>query len=227
MAKLISLQIGAIKRLGDKDAKDFLRKAWESASFKTPVSSVYVSFKGLQGDSVADKVHHGGTDKAVFANSYENYPRWAEFLGLPELPFGALAENLTVTGLDESNVCLGDIHEIGDVTLQVVQPRKPCWKISRRWQNKAFTKEIYDSGLTGWYYKVLKEGFIQSGDAIKVQSDPQKITILQANEAFKNPKQNQKTMQTILHMECVAKGLKDSLEKALEGSVDLGYMKVE
>ncbi len=156
--KVISLQVGKVKSHGDKNSKEFLEKYWESASFKDVVEDkVWANKLSLVGDEVADKVHHGGLDKAIFANSYENYEHWAEFLNLKDIPFGALAENLTLSGFHESNVCLGDVHRVGAALLQVTQPRKPCWKISRKWNNKNFTKEIFTSGLTGWYYRVLEE----------------------------------------------------------------------
>ena len=74
---------------------------------------VHVGFMGLEGDEVADRLHHGGIHKALFANSYENYLRWSEFLAFSSLPYGALGENLTLSGLYESSVMLGDIYTIG------------------------------------------------------------------------------------------------------------------
>jgi MOSC domain-containing protein YiiM len=96
--KLISVQVGRVKSYGDKESKEFLEKYWESASVKEVVKGkIFVGKTGLAGDEVADKIHHGGLEKAVFANSYENYKEWAEFLALETIPFGALAENLTIS----------------------------------------------------------------------------------------------------------------------------------
>lgn len=81
-ACVVSVQIGKTKAYGDASKKSFEEKAWETASFKEPIyKPAFVSFMGLDGDEVADTVHHGGIDKAVFANSYENYPLWEKFLG--------------------------------------------------------------------------------------------------------------------------------------------------
>ena len=228
-ASVLSVQVGRAKTYGDAQSKDFLEKEWESASFKE-VSEIplYVSFNGLAGDEVADKMHHGGMDKAIFANSYENYAHWASFLGVGHLPFGALAENLTMTGLHENNVMLGEIHQIGTVLLQVSQPRKPCWKISRRWNHKAFTNEIFTSGLTGWYYKVLQEGVIGTGNEIRVisQETPQ-ISILEANEAFYAPEKYQSILETILEIPSLAGSYNESIVKRLSHESDLGYMNTE
>ncbi len=228
-AKIISIQIGKAKSYGDKESKTFFDKYWESASFKDVVNGeVWVGKLGIIGDEVADKVHHGGLDKAVFANSYQNYPHWKEFLKVSDIPFGALAENLTVSKLHESNVCLGDIHKIGNVLLQVSQPRKPCWKISRRWNNKEFTNEIYTSGLTGWYYRVLEEGTIKPNDTVSIMAkNSQEISILEANKAYENPSKYYKTLEKILKITSLALSYESSIIKRLNGNADLGYMNVE
>jgi MOSC domain-containing protein YiiM len=220
-----SLQIGKVEQFGDKNSKEFLKKYWKSGSFKEVVIEGIVTFEGIVGDMVSDTQSHGGIEKAVFANSYENYPLWSDFLVVDELPFGALAENLTISGLDETTVFLGDIHQIGGVTLQVCQPRKPCWKISRRWQNKEFTNEIYTSGRTGWYYQVLKTGKITKNDSIIIShNDGTKISIMEANQAFREPKIYQKLLQEILLIPNISFSYKNSIEKRLVGTYDLGFM---
>ncbi|MDD4507062.1 MAG: MOSC domain-containing protein, partial [Sulfurospirillaceae bacterium] len=140
----------------------------------------------------------------------------------------ALAENLTMTGLHESNVMLGEIHQIGTVLLQVSQPRKPCWKISRRWNHKAFTNEIFTSGLTGWYYKVLQEGIISTGDGVRVirKGTPQ-LSILEANEAFREPEKYGHILEAILEISSLASSYKESIVKRLSHESDLGYMNTE
>jgi MOSC domain-containing protein YiiM len=227
--KVISLQVGKVKSYGDKNSKEFIDKYWQSASFKEPLcGEVWAGKLGLSGDEVADTLHHGGADKAIFANSYENYEKWADFLHVNTIPYGALAENLTITGLHESSVFLGDIHKIGSAVLQVTQPRKPCWKISKRWNNKNFTHEIYTSGLTGWYYRVIEEGFIKAGDRVTILSQEKvKISILDANMAFSNPIEHKNILEKIVHISSIAPSYKESILKRLEGAFSLEYMKTD
>ncbi|QOG11916.1 MOSC domain-containing protein [Arcobacter sp. FWKO B] len=227
-AKVVSLQVGKVKNYGSKESKDFISKYWESGSFKEPTQDdIWASKLGLLGDEVADKIHHGGVDKAIFANSYENYPTWAKFLGEESLPFGALAENLTISYLHESSVCIGDIHKIGSAILQVSQPRKPCWKISRKWKNQDFTNEIYISGLTGWYYRVLEEGAISANNEVCVlEQDPQRISILTSNIAYTNPIKYQEILENILKIKSLALSYEASIHKRLNGSANLDYMKL-
>lgn len=227
MAFVVSLQTGKVKTYGDAQKLGFLEKEWQSGFFKevrhTPVMAF---FGGLEGDEVADKAHHGGLDKAIFANSYENYPHWASYLGVESLPFGALGENLTISNLHEKSVMLGDIHMVGEAILQVTQPRKPCWKISRRWNNKSFTSKIYTSGLSGWYYRVLKEGYIKKNDEIIVKPQVSGISILDANMAFCEPLKNRAVLEEILKLD-VASLYKKSIILRLEGKSNLSYMSVE
>ena len=80
-----------------------------------------------------------------------------------DFPFGAFAENLTINGLDEKTVCIGDIYQMGAVKLQVTKPRIPCWKIARRWGIPDLTKRVSQTSRTGWYCRVLQPGEIEAG----------------------------------------------------------------
>lgn len=95
----------------------------------------------------------------------DHYPYWREALNLPVLPFGAFGENLTVEGLIEAMVCIGDIWTVGGATLQVSQPRQPCWKLARRWQVKTLALQVQQTGWTGCYFRVLGEGTLSAGFA--------------------------------------------------------------
>lgn len=137
---------------------------WTSGIFKSPIDGpVAVTVTGLLGDGQADPAVHGGPDKAVCVYAAEHYPAWRRTLGLDAFVFGAFGENLTVTGLDEQAVCIGDVWRAGDVLLQVSQPRKPCWKLGRKWGRPSLTDEVRDSGRTGWYFRVLEPGHLSRG----------------------------------------------------------------
>ena len=230
IAKLLSVQIGKVVTSGDEQSKEFLTRLYTTASYKNPVSGkVEVTKNGIVGDFVADTVHHGGVDKAVFANSFLNYKAWQAFLTVESLPFGALAENLTFNRIDEGDVCIGDVHKIGSVIMEVSQPRKPCWKISRRWGNKNFTKEIFNTGKTGWYYRVLQEGVFQKGDAVEHISRPDiSVTIQEANDAFKAPDTHKQTVEKLLSLDFLAEAWSSGLKKrAINKGEELSYMKID
>ena len=214
ISKVISLQIGKVKTIKDDSISD---GKWSTGSFKEPVLNIKnVTFNGIEGDEVSDLVHHGGVDKAVFANSYENYEQWAKYLGKDNLAFGALAENLTLSNIKEENVYIGDIHKIGTVIFEVSQPREPCWKISKKHNNKTFTKHIYDTGRTGWYYRVLEEGQIQKDDEVELlKRVDNSINILKANDVLHHPNENKELVDYLLNLDILGKPFRNSLKRKI------------
>lgn len=145
------------------------RSGTPSAIHKCSVDgAVEVGLLGLVGDEQADTKNHGGVDKAVFIMSQESYARFKV-----DEPYGFLGENLTVKGLDEKQICLGDRFQIGTVLLEVSQPRSPCWKLGEHAITQAawgsaeeFLSAYSESGHVGLYCRVLEVGKLQAGDEI-------------------------------------------------------------
>lgn len=164
MSRVVSIQVGQPANYGRAGSADPHDRPWRTGYFKTSVSGkVFVGQGGLAGDGQADLENHGGIDKAVLAYSAEHYPRWQQELGIPDMPPGGFGENLTIAGLDESAVCIGDVWQCGPVELEVSQPRQPCWKTSRRWRIDDLSRRIIANGRSGWYLRVLAEGEIEAG----------------------------------------------------------------
>lgn len=159
---LASIQVGLPLQLGEESALDPMDRPWTTGFYKQPVfGPVRLESTNLEGDGQADLVHHGGPDKAVLAYSADHYAYWRQTLNDPKLPWGAFGENFTVQGLTEADVCIGDSWKIGDeVTLQVSQPRQPCWKLARRWKIKTLAWQVQQTGRTGWYLRVVTEGIV-------------------------------------------------------------------
>jgi MOSC domain-containing protein YiiM len=167
--RIVSLQVGMPARRDEDD------DPWFTGIFKSPVDvPVALTKRNLAGDAQADLRVHGGPHKAVMAYSAEHYPLWRAELNLSESQFlfGAFGENLTISGLDEDSVCIGDIHQIGTATLQVSQPRSPCWKLARKWMMPDLPKRLVANKRSGWYYRVLEEGTLQRGDDVRVIEHP-------------------------------------------------------
>ena len=170
---LASIQVGVPKSYGYEDAADPHDLPWTTGFFKSSANGpVFVRFMNLEGDRQADLKHHGGVDKAVLAYSADHYPKWREELGMPEMPHGAFGENLTIGGLSEESVCIGDHYRIGDATFEVSQPRQPCWKLARRWRMHNLTGIVVANGRTGWYFRVLQEGLIEAGMSVSLIERP-------------------------------------------------------
>ncbi len=189
--KIVGLQTGLPRTLGEPDAMESMDREWTTGFFKEAVAGVrQVTRLGIEGDGQADLVHHGGPDKAINVYLGEHYAGWAEELGLA-LPAGAFGENFTTTGLMEADVCVGDVFRTGDLIVQVSQPRQPCWKLSRRWRIKDLAVRVERTGRTGWYFRVLTEGTIQAGAVLELIERPApNWSIAAANEVMHHRKQD-------------------------------------
>lgn len=158
-------------------AKAFGRNGKTSAIIKHAITGPWqISETGLVGDEQADTRHHGGTEKALHHYCFDHYAVWRD-----ELPSArqtleaasAFGENISTSGLSEADICVGDVFEAGSVTLQVSQGRQPCWKLNTRFDVPDMARRVQQSGRTGWYYRVLRPGTIEPGDALKLVDRPQ------------------------------------------------------
>jgi MOSC domain-containing protein YiiM len=167
--QLVSIQVGSPKRHGVVGSKNPLERPFQSGIFKEIVTKpIWLGSINLAGDGQADLENHGGPFRAVLAYSADHYPVWREALAMPDLPYGAFGENFTITELTEETVCLGDIYQVGEVQIQVTQPRLPCWKLGRRWQIKSLAAQVQKRGWGGWYHRVLKEGYVEAGTPVQL-----------------------------------------------------------
>lgn len=146
-----------------------------SAIGKLPVEhAVAVGPMGLAGDEQADRTVHGGIDKAVHHYPADHYAWWRAHLGdvpLLDAP-GAFGENISTTGLDETNVFLGDRFRLGTALVEVSQARQPCWKLDHRFGTKGVMAQVVKTRRTGWYYRVLEPGQVRAGDSLELMERP-------------------------------------------------------
>ncbi len=185
-ATIASIQVGLPRSLGSVEAVDPAERRWTTAFFKEPVEGpVRVRRLNIAGDGQADRTVHGGLDKAVLAYAADHYRWWREELNLPEMSGGGFGENLTMAGVTEEEVCVGDTWEVSDVRFQVSQPRQPCWKLARRWRLAKLPKLVIQTGRSGWYLRVLQEGTIEPGMPCTLVDRPQPTwTIARVNRVF-------------------------------------------
>ncbi len=186
-AFILSLQIG-LPQAHTSDINDGQARDWTSSIGKAPaLGRVALGMTHLAGDGQADMKHHGGADKAVCCYPAAHYAGWRALLGRNEdtFPHGAFGENFTVDGLTEGDVCVGDVYLVGGCTVQVSQPRMPCWKMGRRWGREALPGEMTGRGQTGWYLRVLQAGEVGAGDALTLRERPlPQWTIARVNQAM-------------------------------------------
>ncbi|WP_397570319.1 MOSC domain-containing protein [Schlesneria sp. T3-172] len=215
---LQSIQVGLPRKMGLEGATDPMDRPWTSGFQKSPVPGpVRVGSTNVEGDGQADLEHHGGPDKAVLAYSADHYAQWRQVLQKPNLPFGAFGENFTIAGLNETTVCVGDIWQLGDVRLQVSQPRQPCWKLARRWRIKTLALQVQESGRTGWYFRVLTEGMITPGLGFHLQDRPYPDwTIERSNRIMHFEKDDLRAAAELAALAPLATSWKSTLTKRVE-----------
>lgn len=179
---VLSLNVGRAREIPAPNGRTVLTAIYKSAV----EGPLHLGRTGFEGDQQADLRVHGGPNKAVYAYPSEHYPVWKEELGLAELPFGSFGENLTTTGLLESNVVIGDLFQIGTAIVQVAQPRMPCAKLALRFGRADMVKLFWASNRSGIYFSVVQEGAVNPGDAlIKREDGPEQVTIADVVRLFK------------------------------------------
>jgi MOSC domain-containing protein YiiM len=134
---------------------------------KAEVPSAMLRFAGFECDGVADSLHHGGTDRAACVYPAGHYAWWKSTQGY-ELPFGSFSENLTVEGLHEKEICIGDVVRIGAALLQVTLPRDPCPTIDRILEIPSIHRIARESGNCGFHMRTLEEGLVKVEDRFEI-----------------------------------------------------------
>ena len=156
-----------------------------TAIAKRPATGrVAVRRLGLEGDEQAETSLHGGVSKAVYAYPAAHYPFWQTVraqaraaLWDDPLPPGAMGENLTVTGLDESMLWIGDRLVLPGCVLAVSEPRMPCFKFGAAMGFAQAVKLMAQSGYCGAYLAVIEEGEVAAGDAVTLQPGPREVNL--------------------------------------------------
>ena len=173
------------------------REIVTTSIFKSPVAGrVMVRRLNLDGDRQSDLTVHGGADKAVYAYPSEHYAYWREELPGTELPWGSFGENLTIEGLLESEVRIGDRWAVGEAAFRVTQPRMPCFKLGIRFDRPDMVKRFLLSGRSGFYLGVDREGEVAAGDAITVTAvDPESVTVSDVVGLYTSDRGNQELMR--------------------------------
>lgn len=191
--RLETISIGLTKPLWVRDGEDL--RTVISAINKTPVSTIIqphaieVTTNGIIGDEQADPLVHGGIEKALYMYPQEHYPFWGSLLSEAKgqslrLEHGYLGENLTISGLSEHDVYVGDRLRIGSIECAVTKLREPCYKFTAKTGVATAAKAMIQSARSGWYLRVIQTGFIQAGDVITVIPGPRECSIAQQNRTL-------------------------------------------
>lgn len=128
--------------------------------------AVWVHRLGAEGDAVMDARHHGGPGQALYLYSREDYAYWSA-RGV-ETGSGMFGENLTVSGIESADLCIGDRLAVGEAVLEVTSSRIPCATFAQRMGDPGFVKKFRDAGRPGAYLRVIVEGHVEAGQGIEL-----------------------------------------------------------
>ncbi|SEM85685.1 MOSC domain-containing protein [Paenibacillus sp. OV219] len=209
LGTVLSINVGNLQKMlhGSKEIITGINK---SAVGKFPIS---LSRLGLEGDAQGDLVYHGGEDKAVCVYSADHFPFWSG-RWQRAVEAGAFGENFTVTQLTEGDLCIGDILSVGEAIVQVSQPRQPCYKLGMKHGLPQLAQEVQETGYTGFYLRVLKEGIVQAGDKLILQErHPAGITVTEANRVMHMDKNDLAGIRSLLAVQELAVSWQQSLSK--------------
>lgn len=161
--KVISTNIGEARTVDWKGMKI------QTGIFKFAVDEpVFLGNEDVEKDHVVNRKYHGGVDKACYLYSADHYDHWKTLYPSLEMPWGMFGENLTVEGLHEAEMNIGDMYRIGEALVQVTQPRQPCFKLQFRFGDERIYQQFIDASLPGVYVRVLENGKVKAGDTLQL-----------------------------------------------------------
>jgi len=210
--KLISINVGLPREVIWKG------RTVTTGIFKDPVKGrVMVRRLNLDGDQQADLSVHGGLDKAVYGYPAEHYEYWRSELPGMELPWGMFGENLTTEGLLEEVVNIGDRFRIGSSGLMVTQPRMPCYKLQVKFGRDDIVKRFLRSDRPGFYFSVLEEGEVSTGDEIELISrDENNVTIADIARLYVGERDNLDLLNRAVQVEALPGSWRDYFQRQIE-----------
>jgi MOSC domain-containing protein YiiM len=211
MSAILSLNVSLPREVRDGE------RTLRTGIFKEPVTGRRMLRRtNLEGDGQADLENHGGRSKAVCVYSHDHYAYWERELGLGPLAFGHFGENLTVRGLTEDAVHIGDIFRAGDAKVEVSQPRAPCSKLGARMGSPGFPKLFLASLRTGFYLRVLEEGELGAGDALeRLELGPERIAVREACRLLHFDRADHEGIRRVLGIPALSAEWRRSFEKLL------------
>ena len=185
--------------------------------FKEPVSGrIAIRRLNMDGDRQADLSVHGGPEKAIYVYPAEYYAFWRAELPEMELPWSMFGENLTIEGLREDTVHIGDQFRIGSALVMVTQPRMPCYKLGIKFGRDDILKRLLKSGRTGFYLCVLEEGDVSAGDAIiPTRRDRHAIAVSEITRLYTAKRKDREALERIVAVEALPEGWREYFQELL------------
>ncbi|MBO0592151.1 MOSC domain-containing protein [Cellulophaga sp. E16_2] len=193
-------------------------KEEQTGIYKYPTSeAIQLLNEDVANDTVIDRKHHGGVNKACYLYSADQYPYWKNLYPNLGWDWGMFGENLTIEGLDESELRIGDTYKLGTALVQITQPREPCYKLGIRFNDSKIIKQFVTHNYPGTYVKVLETGTVTTGDdMILISQSKNSLTINQYYQFLFAKTKDPEVIQLILSNDTLPEYKKERLRNSLK-----------
>lgn len=218
MSSLISVNVG-LPRDVEWQGNVVYTAVWKRS---TP-GNVMARRLNLDGDGQGDLAGHGGEHRAVMVYQLASYRYWEAFLQRNDFEYGQFGENLTVDGLADDEVCIGDRYRIGAALFEVTQPRVTCYRVGIRMNNAQMPSLLVSHKRPGFYCRVLEEGEVGAGDEIlKVAEGPERVSVAEIDGLLYLPGHPRDKLERALRIPTLSAGWRGSLEALLAADAQGG-----
>ncbi len=194
--------------------------AWQGRTVRTgiwkkPVTGrIFAGRLNLDGDGQGDLRGHGGEQRAVMVYQLESYRYWANYLGRSDLVPGIFGENLTVDGLADTEVCIGDRFRIGSAIFEVTQPRDTCYRLGIRLERPDMAALVVAHHRPGFYFRVIQEGEIGAGDHVEKLSDgPERVTVAEIDALLYSAEHPLEALRRAVRIPALSPGWQGSMRR--------------
>ncbi len=193
-------------------------KEVKTGIFKRPVNQpILLGNQSVQNDEISDRNVHGGEFKACYLFSENQYDFWKNLYPNLDWDWGMFGENLTVSGLNEKDIHIGDIYEIGSALVQVTQPREPCFKFGVKFGTQNVLSQFINHGFPGTYVRVIEEGFVKTGDSLElVEKAKNSLSIWHFFDLLYSREKNTEHIKLIMDNNALPKRKRDKLRLFLK-----------
>jgi ferredoxin-NADP reductase/MOSC domain-containing protein YiiM/ferredoxin len=208
---LVSVNVGLPEDVSWQD------KTVHTGIWKRPVDGPrMVRTLNIDGDGQGDKVGHGGAHRAVLVYQMDSYDHWKKYFGRGDFSYGQFGENLTVEGLADDEVCIGDRYQIGEAEFEVTQPRVTCFRVAMRLGEPDLPALLVSHHRPGFYMRVVREGRIEAGDQIvATRLGPGALSVADADALLYLPGRDAERLRLAVQIPALSPGWKQSFRDLL------------
>ena len=217
MATLVSVNIGMPRDV------PWRGRTVHTGVWKSPATGPrMVRRLNLDGDGQGDLAGHGGEQRALLVYQLDSYRHWEKFFDRDDLEHGSFGENLTVDGLPDDEVCIGDRYRIGEAELEVTQPRVTCFRVGMRLGEPRLPALLVAHHRPGFYLRVLREGYVEAGDPItRTRRGPHELTVADVDALLYLPGPHTATLAAAIDVPALSPGWHESFVSMLDGRQEL------